>query len=199
MLNTRTDIIMLSCFLHRRPLQIHPYSLTRKTLAGAIRALELGALAIGIQALLADDMGAGHHHGGVGVGGLLLADGAHEDAMKDVGRRQRDGHGHLLGRGPVRPVDAHDLGRLGQQRQRDAPGRRGHEQRRLRRQPQQRAELFREGARRVVPRGVVVEQRAVRRLVDVLVERECAHQLADFGGVARLEIFEAGLGVLESE
>ena len=169
------------------------------TLAGTVRALELGALAVGVEALLADDVSAGHHHGGVAIGGLLLADGAHEDAMKNIGRRQRDRHRHLLRRRPVRPVDPHDLRCLRQQRQRDAPCRRCHEQRRLRREPQQRAELFREGARCVVPGGVVVEERAVRRFVDVLVEWERAHQLADFGGVARLEVFEAGLGILQCE
>jgi hypothetical protein len=37
-----------------------------------------------------NDVAAGHHHGGVGVGGLFLADGAHEDGVEVVGRGEGD-------------------------------------------------------------------------------------------------------------
>ena len=56
----------------------------------AIGTLEAGAFGELLERLLCDDVAAGHHHGGVGVGGLFFCDGADEDGVEVVGWGEGD-------------------------------------------------------------------------------------------------------------
>lgn len=167
------------------------------TLTRTIRALELRSFTIRVQTLLANDMSAGHHHRGIVIRRLLLGHGTHKDAMENVGGGQRNRHRHFLGRRPVGAVDAHDLLCLGEQRERDASRGCGDEERGFGAEAEERAEFLGEGVGGFAPGGFVVEKGVVGARVDVLVVRECAHQLADFTRVAVLEVLEGGLGILE--
>jgi hypothetical protein len=57
---------------------------------GAVRTLETSALADAVERLLSDDVAAGHHHGGVCVGGLFFGDGADEDGVEVIGLGEGD-------------------------------------------------------------------------------------------------------------
>jgi hypothetical protein len=54
-------------------------------LHGTVGALEARAFGDAVERFLCDDMAAGHHHGRVRVGGLLLGDGTHEDGVEVIG------------------------------------------------------------------------------------------------------------------
>lgn len=60
------------------------------TLIRTVRTLEPRVPAQVHERLLRDHVAAGHHHRRVPVGRLLLGDGADEDVVEAVGRRERD-------------------------------------------------------------------------------------------------------------
>jgi hypothetical protein len=59
-------------------------------LHGTVGALEARAFGDAVKRFLCYDMAAGHHHGRVGVGGLLLGDGTDEDGVEVIGRWEWD-------------------------------------------------------------------------------------------------------------
>lgn len=138
-----------------------------------------------------------HHHGGILIGGLLLTDGADEDGMELVARRQGDLDGQLLRRRPLGPLILHDRLQLEQGGQGDGARGGGDVERRAGRQAEQGAEFAGEGGRQVVPGAGGEEEAAVRAGGEVGLVGERAGEPAQLGEVAGLEVGEVPARVEE--
>lgn len=169
-----------------------------EALVGAVGTLVAASLGQLQQALLGEGVAAGQDDGGVGVGGLLLADGTDEDGV--VGHAAGEGglEGELVGGGPLGALGAGLAGELDEPGQREGAGGGGHVQRRLGRQAQERAELAREGRGHLLEGDRDVEDGVVGRVLQVLGVDHSGAQLLDFAQVAVLEAAEVLLGVVHS-
>lgn len=112
-------------------------------------------------------MAADEHHGGVLLGGLLLADGADEDGVVDHGAREGRLKGELVLRRPLRLLLLHVGGVLDQPGQGDGAGRDGDVERGLGGEAEEGAELAGECEGDVVKRRVVAKEVPIGRLLEV--------------------------------
>ncbi len=164
-------------------------------LGRAVGALAAGALGNVLEAVVADDVAAGEQHRGVGLCGLLLADGADKDGVVDHGGREGRLKGQLILRRPLRLLLAHVRRVLDEAGQGNGAGRDGDVERRLGGEAEERAKLAGKGRRDVVKGRVNGKDVAVGRGLEVGRVDHGAAQLLDVAEVPALEAAEVLAGV----